>query len=136
MEQEISKNSSDYSQITFKLTPEERRYIEKEVEKFDVSLSEYIRIKVLDNADQTFTLKAKLSAQVKENKRLQIKLSRFQEIELAPDSIILPVTPKIKDILETLFSDFGSETITTEIKIAEFLLIAVMRKGGFSGFIL
>jgi len=130
MEQENLKTNTDSSQITFKLTPEERRYIEKEVEKFDTTLSEYIRIKVLDNADQTFKLKSKLLAQLKENKRLQIMLSRFQEMELTPDCMILPVSQEIKKIFETLFSDNDSET-TPEVKIIEFLMVVVMRKGIF-----
>lgn len=131
MEQENLKTNTDSSQITFKLAPEERQYIEKEAEKFDVTISEYIRIKVLDNADQIFKVKAKLIALEKENKRLQIRLSRFQEMELAPDGMVLPINQEIREIFELMFINFDSNLGSTEQKIVQFVLLILTRKNTF-----
>ena len=133
MEEENQKITSDSAQITFKLTSEERQYLEKEIEKFDVTMSEYIRIKVLNNADQTLKLKSKMLALLKENKGLQIKLSRFQEMEVNSESIILPINNEIRKILEAFFTEFYSEENSMETNLVIFLMNMLLSESIFKG---
>jgi hypothetical protein len=125
METENTKNNSDSSQITFKCSPEERQEVDSQAAKFKMSNSEYIRIKVFDDDEQVFRLKSKNSELDKENKELQVKLSRYKESERSPDNIVLQLTPEVRELFEKLFKDLYSSEKSVGNNIILFLFLMI-----------
>lgn len=106
MEPEFKKNNTEATQITFKLNSDERQLIEETAGKFDLSVSEYIRIKLLTVEEDVFLLRKNLIDAERRVKELKIKLSFYKETERSPTDVILKLTEEERKAIELLYFDF------------------------------
>ncbi len=111
METEYKKNTSETTQITFKLANDERQRIEDDAAKLGISISEYCRIKCLLDENETFITKTKLAELEKLVTTLRVKLGYFKENERNPNDIILKLTSEQREIIEQLYSDYYSDGV-------------------------
>lgn len=112
MEPEFKKNNSDATQITFKLSTDERQLIEDTAGKFDLSVSEFIRIKLLTEEEDVFLLRKNLMEAEKQVKELKIKLGFYKQTERSPTDIILKLTDEERKIIDLLYFDFTDAKAT------------------------
>lgn len=58
-------------------------------------------------------------------------LSRFQEMEFAPDIMVLPMNAEIKEICEIMFSEIDLGERSTENCIVQYLLMSFVQNNVF-----
>lgn len=112
MEPEFKKNNNDATQITFKLSTDERQLIEETASKFDLSVSEFIRIKLLTEEEDVFLLRKNLMEAERQVKELKIKLGFYKQTERSPTDIILKLTDEERKIINLLYFDFTDAKAT------------------------
>ncbi|MBL0047505.1 MAG: hypothetical protein IPP32_05330 [Bacteroidetes bacterium] len=107
MEAEIKNNTSETTQITFKLTQDERQTIEESAGDLDLNISEYCRLKSLMDENTVLTQKRKISDLEKEVKLMKVKLDFYKNSERTPEHhIVLDVTKEERETFEKMFGDF------------------------------
>ena len=136
MESEIKKNNGEATQITFKLSTDERQLIEDIAGKFELTTSEFIRIKLLTEEEDVFQLRKNLMESERQVKELKVKLGFYKDTERSPTDIILKLDEDERRIIELLYFDFRDSKVTLGQNILSVLfslpLIDQFYKGYFS----
>ena len=136
MESEIKKNNGEATQITFKLSTDERQLIEDIAGKFELTTSEFIRIKLLTEEEDVFQLRKNLMESERQVKELKVKLGFYKDTERSPTDIIQKLDEDERRIIELLYFDFRDSKVTLGQNILSVLfslpLIDQFYKGYFS----
>jgi len=107
MEAETKNNTSEITQITFKLTQDERQIIEESSNALDLNISEFCRIKCLMSENTVLEQRLKILEYEKQIKTLRVNLDFFKNSERTPNHhIVLEVTEEEREVINKMFGDF------------------------------
>lgn len=123
METENKNNVSETTQITFKLSQDERQTIEESSKSLELNISEYCRLKCLMNENTVLEQRVKLNEYEKQIKSLKVNLDFYKNSVRTPDHhIVLNVTEEERETIEKMFGDFMNEEIDLGFNIIEALI--------------
>ena len=103
MKEQQENNTGNLSQITFKLSVEERQIIDVMVESSGLNLSEYCRIKCLMEANTLISQRKRIAELEYEIKTLKVKLSCNNSSVVGPNDILLQLTEQQRNLLDRLY---------------------------------
>lgn len=137
MEPEIKNNTSETTQITFKLTQDERQTIEESAGDLDLNISEYCRLKSLMDENTVLTQKRKISDLEKEVKLMKVKLDFYKNSERTPDEyIVLEVNQLQRATLVEMYAGFMTPNQELSKDLIDVLLYfyTVLKRDNYSGY--
>jgi hypothetical protein len=137
METETKNNTSETTQITFKLSQDERQTIEESAGDLELSLSEYCRLKCLMDENTVLEQRKILAEYEKVIKGLKVNLGFYKNSERTPDHyVILEVDEEQRDALERMYGHFMSinQDLSTNLIDALIQFYAKLIKEQYLGF--
>jgi hypothetical protein len=136
METETKNNTSETTQITFKLSQDERQTIEQSAGDLDLNISEYCRLKSLMDENTVVMQRKKLNDMEKLIKILKVNLDFYKSSTRAPEDIVIAVTEEQRSTLEYMFDDFKrkDESIDSVLIDILFSYYRKMKDEKYAGF--
>lgn len=122
METENKKNAGELTQITFKLTADDRQTIQETADSLELNVSEYCRIKCLVDENVVIVQQNQIMQLEKEVKQLKVKLAYYKNSERNPNHIVLELSKVQKNIIDDLFNDFTNKNERLSSNIIDALI--------------
>lgn len=123
MEPENKKNAGELTQITFKLTSDDRQTIQETADSLELNVSEYCRLKCLADENAVIEQQNQIMRLEKEVKHLKVKLAYYKDSERTPNDILIKLTSDQRNILEKLYADY---CYPREVSIGENIIQALV----------